>query len=210
MRKGRLNSMVVSFQSPTPRTGKEGCFKRLGLCPEEALEELQSFTLHKTSPRKGSTRPCGKAVAGMGWSGPALYTGRPDPAVPVPNPSCRQRGLSLGDKGASGQAATATFLQSCSFNNIGYEKLQNGYQIFICFFFFFFLMVLLKGTKSTRGVPRDLCCWKTRTLKPSLNGYGSPAHVRAFQSKLEGQLTKGTLKWLLWYTKPLGWQGKSS
>lgn len=138
MRKGRLNSMVVSFQSPTPRTGKEGCFKRLGLCPEEALEELQSFTLHKTSPRKGSTRPCGKAVAGMGWSGPALYTGRPDPAVPVPNPSCRQRGLSLGDKGASGQAATATFLQSCSFNNIGYEKLQNGYQIFICFFFFFF------------------------------------------------------------------------
>jgi len=66
-----------------------------------------------------------------GWSVPALHAGHTDHAVPIPNPSCCQRGLSLVGKVTSEQAATATFLQSCSFN----EKLQNSCQIFICSFF---------------------------------------------------------------------------
>lgn len=85
MGKGRLNSMVVSFHPPTRKRRKGRWFRRLGLCPEEAFQEPQS-TLQKTSPRKGSIHPWGKAVAGsrVASASPPHWSHRPYCVHPKP------------------------------------------------------------------------------------------------------------------------------
>lgn len=184
---------------------KGGWFKRLGLCPEEALQELPSFALHKTSPRKGSTHPWGKAVAGRGVATPCQPSALVAPTMLClsQTPAAVGGGSRWWTKWHQSRLPLQLFFSRAVLMTQDMKSFKMAARFLSALFFFWWCYSKSQGA-------REVCRWKTCPLKPPLNGYGSPAHVRAFQSRLEGELTRGTQECLVWYEKPPGWQWKSN